>query len=437
MFARLIDTFPLLTALVHRDFRLFWGGHTFAVSGQQMATMTQMWLIFELTGSALQLGLLGLARAIPGVAMNLIGGVLADKADQRKLLMYSNVGMTALYFILATLVLSGSLEVWHVLAVVFGTGAFEAFQQPSRQAIFPNLIDRKDMMSAVGLNSTIHPGTRIFAPLIAGVLIDQVGMGLDGAAATLYLVGVLYFAFSIALFRIHMAPVQRAQSSGGFQSLAQGMQYVANHRIFMLLIMTSFSSAIFGMAHVTLMPVFTEKLTGDSTGFNLSVLTSAGGVGGLAGAFLAGSLGNIRRRGWLMIGGAGSFCLSLILFAISPFFWLLVALEWLASASNQMFSVTGQGTLHALVPDEYRGRVMGLWGMTHTVAQPLGGLQMGGMAQLMNATTALVISASIGVGFVVFGIGRDASVRNLDSSEIHAAVRRNAEPAPSTEATEA
>ena len=398
-----------------------------------MATMTQMWLIFELTGSALQLGLLGLARAIPGVALNLVGGVLADKVDQRRLLMYSNVGMTALYVILASLVLSGSLEVWHVMAVVFGTGAFEAFQQPSRQAIFPNLIDRKDMMSAVGLNSTIHPGTRIFAPLIAGVLIDQVGMGLEGAAAALYLVGGLYLTFSIALLRIHMAPVQRARSAGGFQSMVQGFRYVANHRIFMLLIMTSFSSAIFGMAHITLLPVFTEKLMGESTGFYLALLTSAGGVGGLAGAFVAGSLGSIRRRGWLMIGGAGSFGVSLILFAISPWYWLLVALEWLASASNQMFSVTSQSTLHALVPDEYRGRVMGLWGMTHTVAQPLGGLQMGGVAQLLGASTALVISASVAVGFVVFGIGRDASVRNLDGSEVLAAARRESAPTPAVE----
>jgi len=172
---------------------------------------------------------------------------------------------------------------------------------------------------------------------------------------------------------------------------------------------------------------------GESTGFYLALLTSAGGVGGLAGAFVAGSLGSIRRRGWLMIGGAGSFGLSLILFAISPWYWLLVALEWLASASNQMFSVTSQSTLHALVPDEYRGRVMGLWGMTHTVAQPLGGLQMGGMAQLLGASTALVISASVAVGFVVFGIGRDARVRDLDGSQVIAASRRNAELTPTVE----
>lgn len=433
MLERLAKTFPLTAALVHRDFRLYWGGHAFAVSGQQMATMIQMWLIFNMTGSALQLGLLGLARAIPGVVLNLVGGVLADKVDQRKLLMYSNLGMTALYSILATLTLSGGLEVWHVLIVVFGTGAFEAFQQPSRQAIFPNLIDRKDMMSAVGLNSTIHPGTRIFAPLIAGVLIDQIGMGHDGAAIALYLVAALYLVFSIALLRIHLPPIQRARSGSGLQSLAQGMRYVANNRIFTLLILTSFSNALFGMAHITLLPVFTNKLLGESTGFYLALLTSAGGVGGLTGAFVAGSLGRIRRRGWLMIGGACSFGGALILFAISPWYWLVVGLEWLASASNQVFSVTSQSTLHALVPDEYRGRVMGLWGMTHTVAQPLGGLQLGAVAAALGASAALVISASAVVAFTVLGIGRDGSVRNLDSSQVTAAAQGNAPTAPVVE----
>ena len=176
----ILRRFPLLTALVHRDFRLYWSGHAVAVAGQQMAIVTQMWLIFDLTGSALQLGLLGLARAVPGIIMNLVGGVLADKLDQRKLLIGASTLTAALFATLATLTFSGTVEVWHVLAVVFGTGACEAFMQPSRQALFPNLIDRQHMMSAVGLNSAVHPGTRMFAPIIAGVLIDRVGMGMEG-----------------------------------------------------------------------------------------------------------------------------------------------------------------------------------------------------------------------------------------------------------------
>ena len=249
----------------------------------------------------------------------------------------------------------------------------------------------------------------------------------EGAATALYLVAGLNLVFSFALFKIHMAPVKRTNSTGGFQSLTQGMWYVANNRIFMLLILTSFSNAIFGMAHVTLLPVFTEKLMGESTGFYLALLTSAGGVGGLTGAFFAGSLGSIRRRGWLMLGGACNFGAVLILFAIAPVFWMLVGLEWLASASSQMFSVTAQSTLHGLVPDEYRGRVMGLWGMTHTVAQPLGGLQLGALANAIGATSALVISGSFAVVFALGGIGRDGRVRNLDSNVVIAGVENPVE----------
>ena len=119
-----------------------------------------------------------------------------------------------------------------------------------------------------------------------------------------------------------------------------------------------------------------------------------------------------------MLGGACNFGAALILFAIAPVFWVLVGLEWLASASSQMFSVTAQSTLHGLVPDEYRGRVMGLWGMTHTVAQPLGGLQLGALANAIGATSALVISGSLAIVFALGGIGRDSRVRNLDSTEV-------------------
>ena len=128
-----------------------------------------------------------------------------------------------------------------------------------------------------------------------------------------------------------------------------------------------------------------------------------------------------------MLGGACNFGVALILFAIAPVFWMLVGLEWLASASSQMFSVTAQSTLHGLVPDEYRGRVMGLWGMTHTVAQPLGGLQLGALANAIGATSALVISGSFAVVFALGGIGRDSRVRNLDSNMVIAGIENPVE----------
>lgn len=408
--------FPLLTALVHRDFRLYWSGHAVAVAGQQMAIVTQMWLIFDLTGSALQLGLLGLARAVPGIIMNLVGGVLADKFDQRRLLIGANATTAALFATLATLTMSGAVEVWHVLAVVFGAGACEAFMQPSRQALFPNLIDRQHMMSAVGLNSSVHPGTRMFAPIVAGVLIDQVGMGLEGAATALYVVSGLTIVFTLALTQVRVPPIRRAAAGGGLQSLLEGLGYVANNRIFLLIILTSFSNAFFGAGHMILLPVFADKLLGEATGVSLAVLTSAGGVGGLTGAVVGGSLGRFRRHGWLIVGGAWSFGCALIVFALAPWFWLLVLMEWVASASNQLFNVTTQTTLHGLVPDEFRGRVMGLRSMMHSVAQPMGGLQMGGVANVIGVTAAVAISAGCLLAVATLGIARDGRVRNLSGA---------------------
>lgn len=425
----ILRRFPLLTALVHRDFRLYWSGHAVAVAGQQMAIVTQMWLIFDLTGSALQLGLLGLARAVPGIIMNLVGGVLADKLDQRKLLIGASTLTAALFATLATLTFSGTVEVWHVLAVVFGTGACEAFMQPSRQALFPNLIDRQHMMSAVGLNSAVHPGTRMFAPIIAGVLIDQVGMGMEGAATALYVMSGLTLVFTFALLWVRVPPIRRAAAGGGFQSLVDGLSYVGNNRIFLLIILTSFSNAFFGGGHMILLPVFADKLLGEATGVSLAVLSSAGGVGGLTGAVVGGSLGRFRRHGWLIVGGAWSFGCALIVFALAPWFWLLVMMEWVASASNQLFNVTTQATLHALVPDEFRGRVMGLRSMMHSVAQPMGGLQMGSVANAIGVTAAVVISSSCLLVVTTLGIARDGRVRNLSG-----AFGRNAQvPAPIAE----
>ena len=408
--------FPLLTALVHRDFRLYWSGHAVAVAGQQMAIVTQMWLIFDLTGSALQLGLLGLARAVPGIIMNLVGGVLADKLDQRRLLIAASTLTAALFATLATLTFTGNVQVWHVLAAVFGAGACEAFMQPSRQSLFPHLIDRQHMMSAVGLNSAVHPGTRMFAPIIAGVLIDRVGMGLEGAAAALFVVSGLTIVFTLTLTQVRVPPIRRAAAGGGIHTLVEGLSYVTNNRIFLLIILTSFSNAFFGGGHMILLPVFADKLLGEATGVSLAVLSSAGGVGGLTGAVVGGSLGRFRRHGWLIVGGSWSFGCALIAFALAPWFWLLVVMEWAASASNQLFNVTTQATLHALVPDEFRGRVMGLRSMMHSVAQPMGGLQMGGVANVIGATAAVVISAGFLLAITTMGIARDGRVRNLSGA---------------------
>lgn len=408
-----ISRFGVAAALVHRDFRLFWFGQVTAVTGLQMFMVTQAWLIYDLTGSPLQLGLVGLARAAPAVVLGLVGGVVADKWDQRRILIVTAIGTSILYAVLATLTFSGMIQVWHILTLVFLTGALHSFEQPSRQAIFPNLIDRRDMTKAVALNSTIHPGTRIVAPLVAGFLIDNVGIPMQGAAITIYLVSASYIINSLLILRLHLPPVTRASGGNALQDLRDGARYILTNHTFRFLIGMTFLNAFFGMSHIVLLPVFAEKLLGDASGSGLGVMYSLAGLGGLMGALATGTLVARSRAGLVVIGGGSVFGMALVAFAFAPWYWLALALEWLASASNQLFMVTGQSTLHTQVPDHYRGRVMGIWGMTHTLVMPMGGLTMGGVASGFDATVAVATGGGIVALFAMFGAGGSSRVRSL------------------------
>ncbi len=407
--------FGMTVALTHKDFRLYWVGYVSSVTGMQMFMVVQVWLVFALTGSALQLGFLGLARLLPALVLGPAGGVAADKVNKRHLLMATTMGVAAAYLVLATLVLTGAVQVWHILTAVFISSAFQAFDQPSRQAIFPHLIDRRNLMSAVALNSAIHPGTRIFAPIIAGLLIDHLGVPRVGAATVIYLVSGAYLIFTYMMFRVYLPPIERVGAGNPIQELVDGFRYILDRPVYRILVGSSFINAFFGMAHITLVPVFAQSLLGEASGSGIGLLLSSAGLGGLMGAIVGGSLGQYRRRGWLMVGGTTTFGVTLIAFAFSPLYGLSVALEWLGSVSLQLFSVTAQSTLHSLVPDEYRGRVIGLWGMTHSLMQPLGGLSMGAAANSLSAPLVVAVGGGAVALWGLLGIGSSKQVRRMGS----------------------
>ena len=407
------EKLSITQALQHRDFRLYWSGNFASVIGQQMAITVQAWLIFDLTGDPLQLGLLGLARAAPAVFLGLLGGIVADKVSQRRLLMFTISINGFLYALFATLTFSGNIEVWQVLAIVFGIGAVQSFQQASRQAIFPSLIDHQHMSSAVGLNSAIHPGARIFAPVVAGLLIDHLGIPLQGAGIVLYIVSLGTFFYSFMVFSTKPRDVQRAGGASGLENLKDGLKYVRNNRIFRLIIGTSLTNAFFAGSHIILVPVFAEDLLGEASGSAIGYIYAAGGIGGLTGALVGGSMGSTRSRGRVLLGSALAFGGAVIIFALSPWYALLLAMEWVSAAGNEMFTVIGQSVLHSEVPNEYRGRVMGIWGMTYTLSQPMGSMQVGFLASGIGAPLAVAIGGSIACVIALSGIGRDRAVRDM------------------------
>mgnify|MGYP000462833042 FL=1 len=249
--------FSIPPALKYPAYRSYWFGTLASVVGFQMLQASQFWLVHTLEDSPLFLGYVGLANAAPAILLNLFGGVFADRLDNRRLIMVTQTLLASLIFLLATLTLSGIIEVWQVLAIAFVAGAVNAFDQPSRQALYPHLIDRSVMMSAVALNSSIWQGTRIVAPAIAGLIIASAGI-----ATSFYVAGSGFAIMVVVMFTLKVPPFKRSASKGTGRDMLEGVKFIKDNSIFSSLIALTFFNSFFGMAYVILMPVFAEEILG-------------------------------------------------------------------------------------------------------------------------------------------------------------------------------
>ncbi len=398
---------PGATALRFRDYRLYWLGYVTEVSGQQMLWVAQGWLIYELSGSAVLLGVAGLARAIPATLLTFLGGALADKVDQRRLLIAVQAIQMTLLALLGTITLLGQIEVWHLLVIVSASAAAQSFENPARQAIFPRLISGGALMDAVALNATVHPGARMFGPVLGGLLMAQIrlltGEPLLGAAVLFYITAFGYVVNARFLHTIKLPGVEREKKkkkTSVLSDMAMGVKYIGKTPIFALLIAMTYCSQFFGWSFQSLFPVFAKDIFNGGE-FELGLMYSALGFGSLVGAITAANLGGIKRRGWLIIGGFLLQASLLILVSLTPVFWLVIPILLVIGASQSVFSVSAQSTLHHLVPNEFRGRVMGIWGMTHTAVQPMGQLQMGAIAGVFSAPIAVAVGS---IAMVVIGL---------------------------------
>ena len=407
--------FQVFTALKSSGFRRFWIGSVASVLGFQVMIVSQGWLVYDLTESKLYLGYAGLAAGLPAIVLNLFGGVVADKVDQRRLLMVTQTVSGLVMFVLATLTLTELVQVWHILLAAFLIGSIQAFDAPTRQAMFPHLIDREHMMNAVALNSMVWQGTRVIGPAMGGIII---GTRL-GIAPGFYMAFLGFLVMAVMVSTLRLPPIRRARGTTVAQDMAQGLNYVRTHPIFMFLIGMTFFNSIFGMSYVFLMPVFAKDIFHTGTS-GLGLLSAASGGGAILGTMMTASLGNFQRKGWLLLGGAVLFGVFLILFALSSAtivsFPLALFLIFLAGLSTSMYMITVMTTLQMLVPDELRGRVMGIYGMTWSLL-PLGAMQAGAIAEYTSAPFAVALG---GAAVILFAVGMAAGNRQVRTLGVHA-----------------
>ena len=420
----LLDRVKLPPALRYPAFRRYWLGSLASVSGWQMMYVAESWLAYDLTGSPLYLGYVGAAAAVPAIVLNLVGGVVADRMDKRMLILLGQVVMTVVIGLLGVLTVTGHIQPWHLITAAFITGAFGAFEQPARQALYPHLIDRKVMASAVAMNSTIWQGTRIGAPAVAGLIIATLG-----TAAVFFTATAGFLAMCFVVLSLPAPPDAGRQSSGAVQDMMTGLKFINREPVFKFLISMTFFNSFFGMSFLALMPIFAKDVL-EAGPSGLGVLLGVSGIGSLTTTLLIGSLGIPRRVGLFLTGGAVMFGLSICAFALTSEYvgWypLAIVIVIVLGSFNSMYMVSVMSTLQMMTPDHMRGRVMGFYGMTWSI-YPLGGMQSSAVANVIGAPFAVVVG---GVAVAVFALGPallNSTIRRLEMG----ATAETAEAAPS------
>ncbi len=405
---RLLLSIP--PALRYPLYRRYWLGSLASVAGFQMLIFGQGWLAYELTGSAAYLGIVWIASSASSILLNLFGGVFADRLNKRVMIVVAETVMAAVIVLLAAITLSGVVQPWHLVAIAFVVGGISAFDQPAKQALYPHLIERKVMMSAVALNSAIWQGTRIAAPAVAGLVV-----AVFDTHAAFFLAGAGFVTMALVMLAIKVPPIETPAGTSAAQDLAEGLRFVKNNSTFSILIGMTFFNSFFGMAYVVLMPIFAKDIL-EVGAAGQGWLLSAGGVGSLGVTMWLSTRDDVARRGAIIVAGATLFGLLIVAFALTSeylaFYPLALAIMLLMGLANSAYMMSIMSSLQSLVPDRMRGRVMGLYGMTYSI-MPLGGGLMGQVASVIGAPFTLALGGLAVVGFALGPALANRRVRNL------------------------
>ena len=404
-------------ALRHAPYRRYWAGAVASVGGYNLVYFAQLWLVHELTASALLLGAVGAANAAPAFLLTMVGGVYADRLDRRTLILGSQVVLAALAAAMAALVATGTAQVWHVLVIAVAAGSVSAFDIPARQAFYPGLVGRGDLTSAVALNASIWQGARIAAPAAAGFLIALAG------TPTVFVLGAAGFvAMAVMLLAVRRpGPVEGtpADPGGGpARELAEGLRYVRSRPEFRFIIGMVMFSSFFGGGYLILMPVFAVDILGVGAQ-GQGLLFAATGVGSLSATlWLSARVRPLPTR-IPLIGGAALSGLSVAAFAITARYVgsypLAAGLMFAAGLFTSVYFIAAMSALQAIVPDRLRGRVMALYGISWSVML-LGGLQAGLIANFIGAPAAVAIGGALVTAFALGPALANRSVRALGTA---------------------
>ena len=338
-------------ALSYPDYFWFWSSYFVSNVGSWMQGIAQGWLLFDLTSSPFYLGLFSSLRMVMLLSFFILGGIMSDRIDRRKVMLAIQwiSALTALG--LALLVSTHTIRVWHIFVLGAITSTTWAFEQPVRQALLPQLVRREDLVNALALNAVTWNGAGLLGPSLVGLSVSYIGIG-----GCFYVNVISYLAVIGALMRMHVPNVVHHQHASVIQSLTEAFGYVRRENVIMTFLTVSAIFNIFGRSYVTLLPVFAKDvLQLGASGFGF--ISAGPGLGTIIGSFTLASLGRVEAKPARMVGLLVGFTTCLFSFAVSRDARLAFGFLVAVGALSTLFETLLNTSIQLRVEEAFRGRV--------------------------------------------------------------------------------
>jgi predicted MFS family arabinose efflux permease len=376
----------IFKAFKYRDFRLMWIGACTSSIGTWMQIVAQGWLIYRLSHSAFLLALDQFLGGIPIFLFSLIGGVVADRVERRKILLGSQYVQMASATLLTILVATGMVHVWQILCLSFISGLAQAFGGPAYMALIPTLVDRDDMPNAIALNSIQFNVAVMVGPALAGQALARLG---ETSCFALNSISFLAPIVSLSLISARFLPVKTTESM--FFSLKQGIRFARQQSSMEALILLAFCMTALGMPMRTYIPVFVKDIfhRGPETYGNLLALM---GLGSIFGSLTIATAGNFKRKGLVALGALISLGAGISAFALSTSVRLSGIILVLVGASMMAVFATVNSLVQLITTNEMRGRVMSVYNVAFRGGMPMGNLVSGWLVPVFTAPVVLGVN---------------------------------------------
>ncbi len=380
-----------IPALKSRNYQLFFAGQGISLIGTWMTQVASIWLVYQLTNSALLLGVVGFIGQIPSLFLSPFGGVLVDRWNTRKILVTTQVLAMIQSLALAVLALTHTISIGHIIFLSLFQGVINALDAPARQTFVPEMIERKsDLASAIALNSSLVNGGRLVGPAIAGVIIARVGSGY-----CFLIDGLSYIAVIAALLAMRLKSKPKTTPTGSaIERVKAGFVYAFGFPPIRAILQLLALFSLVAMPYVTLLPIFATKiLKGDA--HTLGFIMAASGIGALFGGAYLSTRKSVVGLGNVIALAPAVSGVGIVAFGVSRTLWFSLLMCFVIGLGSILLISSSNILIQTLVEDDKRGRVMSIFTMSFLGIVPFGNLLMGISAERIGATNTLVVGGAL------------------------------------------